>query len=566
VLTGTLTLKARAFLPGFAPSGVATATFTIDPAGQSGRPTIAPRGGWFDTKQIATFGAAAGATVRYTLNGADPTTSDSQVPVEGLTIDRSRLVKVRAWDGALTPSSVARADFAITGAVAAGQYHSLVVTSAGVLWAWGNNGDGTGIDRSTPVQIMTDVASIAGNRLWSMALKRDGTVWRWGYGIGASPTQVPGLANITAIAAGEDHGLALHADGTVWAWGGNSAGQLGDDTTTNRATPVQVIGLRGVRSIAAGEDFSLAVEGDGATGGWVWAWGLNAIGQLGDGTTLSRKIPVRVPGLSNVAQVAAGNVFGLARLTDGTVRSWGGNDLGQLGVGSTAITAGVQAVALLTGIRIVSASGWHGMATDVDGRLWAWGNNSSSQLGLTNQALFPSPQLVAHIPSSVMAAGGFMHTIALRADGTVWAMGGGAGSLPGGSTTGAQVPDLITGDQSALTADQDSDGLPTWRELMRGTDPLDADSNDNGLTDGIEVGLPEAGANADEDGDGLSSAAEIAKGTDPFLADTDGDGFNDGVDAFPLDPTRHDPLTPTSGDTTPPVITLTEPTNAVPLP
>jgi hypothetical protein len=158
-----------------------------------------------------------------------------------------------------------------------------------------------------------------------------------------------------------------------------------------------------------------------------------------------------------------------------------------------------------------------------------------------------------------------MHTIVLRADGTVWAMGEGSPTVPGSAMLGAQVAGLSTGDQSVLTADQDSDGLLTWRELTHGTDPLNADSNGNGLSDLVEIDRAYAGANADEDGDGLSSAAELLQGTDPFLADTDGDGYNDKVDAFPLDPTRHDPLTPTGGDTTPPVITLTEPTNAIPL-
>jgi hypothetical protein len=80
----------------------------------------------------------------------------------------------------------------------------------------------------------------------------------------------------------------------------------------------------------------------------------------------------------------------------------------------------------------------------------------------------------------------------------------GSGFVAGPATTGVQVVGLRTDDQSALTADQDSDGLPAWRELMRGTDPLDADTNDNGLTDGVEVSVADVGTNADEDGDGLS--------------------------------------------------------------
>jgi hypothetical protein len=64
------------------------------------------------------------------------------------------------------------------------------------------------------------------------------------------------------------------------------------------------------------------------------------------------------------------------------------------------------------------------------------------------------------------------------------------------------------------------------------------------------------------DGDGLSNAAEVQKGTDPFRADTDGDGTNDLADCFPLDPTRWQCPPPVGGDTTPPVITLQQPTNA----
>jgi hypothetical protein len=205
------------------------------------------------------------------------------------------------------------------------------------------------------------------------------------------------------------------------------------------------------------------------------------------------------------------------------------------------------------------------MATDVDGRLWTWGFALYTQLGVPPANAAISPLLVTQMPASIAAAGGFSHTIVLRADGTVWAMGQGNPGVPGGAALGTQVAGLSTGDQSVLTADQDTDGLPTWRELTHGTDPLNADSNGNGLTDLVEIDRTNAGANADEDGDGLSSAAELLQGTDPFLADTDGDGYNDKVDAFPLDPTRHDPLTPTGGDTTPPVITLTEPTNAIPL-
>ncbi len=53
-----------------------------------------------------------------------------------------------------------------------------------------------------------------------------------------SPFTVQGLpARVTQIAVGLRHVVALMADGSVMAWGGNSVGQLGDGTNTDRSTP-----------------------------------------------------------------------------------------------------------------------------------------------------------------------------------------------------------------------------------------------------------------------------------------------------------------------------------------
>jgi hypothetical protein len=66
----------------------------------------------------------------------------------------------------------------------------------------------------------------------------------------------------------------------------------------------------------------------------------------------------------------------------------------------------------------------------------------------------------------------------------------------------------------------------------------------------------------DMDNDTVLNGVERLNGTDPFRSDTDGDGTGVGTDAFPLDPTRTTAPSGTPGDTTPPTITLTEPTNA----
>jgi uncharacterized repeat protein (TIGR01451 family) len=146
---------------------------------------------------------------------------------------------------------------------------------------------------SRPVEVagITGVKSVAGGYERNLAVKRDGTVWEWGFGFGGStPVQVSGLTGVVAVAPGWMHALALKGDGTVWAWGDNSSGRLGDGTIYNRPEPVQVAGLAEVVAIAAGITHSLAVKGDGT----VWAWGDNSSGQLGDETPRIRTSPVRV--------------------------------------------------------------------------------------------------------------------------------------------------------------------------------------------------------------------------------------------------------------------------------
>ena len=72
-------------------------------------------------------------------------------------------------------------------------------------------------------------------------------------------------------------------------------------------------------------------------------------------------------------------------------------------------------------------------------------------------------------------------------------------------------------------------------------DPLDDDSDDDGLGDGDEVAAGTDPWATDSDGDGLSDGDEIALGVDPLEADSDGDGISDGDEvALGLDPADGD--------------------------
>ena len=164
----------------------------------------------------------------------------------------------------------------------AGGSHSLGLRANGTAWAWGNNrfgylGDGTTTDRSSPVSVIggfTDWAQVsAGSFSHSLGLRTNGTTWAWGANNGgylgdgttvnkSSPVSVVGGFTDWVQVSAWYHSLAVRANGTAWAWGYNGSGQLGDNTTTSRLSPVSVIGgFTDWVQVSAGSRHSLGIRG-----------------------------------------------------------------------------------------------------------------------------------------------------------------------------------------------------------------------------------------------------------------------------------------------------------------
>lgn len=207
-------------------------------------------------------------------------------------------------DGLTTNRAIPVNVAAEVAAYAAGTFHSLFVKTDGSLWAMGLNssgqlGDGTTVNRSSPVQVASAVSAVAGGETASYFIKKDGTLWGMGARLGGSSLSPVQLASeVSMIAAHSGHCLFVKSDGSLWGMGDNFYMQLGDGTSSNRATPVQI--ASGVSSVATGPGHSIFVKIDGT----VWVMGSNGSGQLGSGTVLNRATPTHVA--SGVASVAAG--------------------------------------------------------------------------------------------------------------------------------------------------------------------------------------------------------------------------------------------------------------------
>ncbi len=219
--------------------------------------------------------------------------------------------------------------------IAAAGTHGLALAANGTVWAWGGNntgalGTGTTLASDTPVQVTSltgQVLELQAGCTTSAALLTNGTVATWGsddagqLGLGkgeatSSPTVVPDLSGVTQISMGgntPDDGdvIAMTSSGVV-IWGYGKEGEIGNGTNNNAYTPQPVAGLPpNIVAVSAGGLQLMAVDSDGN----VYAWGGNSDGQLGNGTTTSQSVPVKLS-ISGVTAVSAGPLASAA-ISDG---------------------------------------------------------------------------------------------------------------------------------------------------------------------------------------------------------------------------------------------------------
>ena len=81
----------------------------------------------------------------------------------------------------------------------------------------------------------------------------------------------------------------------MWSWGANASGQLGDGSRTYRSSPVQVGALSTWTQVSINLDSSLAI---GNSNG-LYAWGSGSSGILGLGNTTAYSSPKQVGALTN---------------------------------------------------------------------------------------------------------------------------------------------------------------------------------------------------------------------------------------------------------------------------
>lgn len=221
---------------------------------------------------------------------------------------------------------------------------------------------------------------------------------------------------------------AIDSRGYLWMWGQNIHGELGQNDRVHRSSPVQV-GSDRWSEITARTYVAYAIRSDGT----LWGWGANDYGQLAQLTdTIHRSSPVQI-GTSSWTQISAGTGslgHATAIRADGTLWSWGANFYGELGANQTfGMLAGRSSPGQIgTGSSWLSVnSGYYrSFAIRNDGTLWGWGFNPGYELGDNTQIHRSSPVQITAADGTVsftQVSSTHSHALALSTTGRVYAWG-----------------------------------------------------------------------------------------------------------------------------------------------
>jgi endonuclease/exonuclease/phosphatase family metal-dependent hydrolase len=236
-------------------------------------------------------------------------------------------------------------------------------------------------------------------------LPGDGSLWCWGrdsfgqLGVGHLGTQTLGAQRVGSgsrwktVSAGGATTCGIKGGGKLYCWGLNNRGQIGDGTDKVRSKPQRVAGDNKRWSSVSSSWYNTCGI---TTNGRLWCWGDNAAGQLADGSTKTRKKPVKVSG-KRWDSVSVGSRFVCATKSDHTLYCWGGNLFGQLGHGSYAGKAKPTRVGTSSNWTEVSTSWTHTCARNTSGGVFCWGRNTFGQVGDGTVTTTPTPRQVANL-------------------------------------------------------------------------------------------------------------------------------------------------------------------------
>jgi len=188
------------------------------------------------------------------------------------------------------------------------------------------------------------------------------------------------------VSAGGRHCFAKDKYDNVYGWGNNSYGQIGDGTTTNRRLPIDLGKIVEQQNYVPETDdeqidlYTAVIEDTQTT--------REPLEETPKDTQLAQDVTIEID--SQIVEVSGGYIHSMARDNYGRVYTWGSNSMIQLGYPEPDFNKTPKIVTELLGKKIIkiSAGREHSLALDDEGKVYAWGSNFLGQLGENVQGYY----------------------------------------------------------------------------------------------------------------------------------------------------------------------------------
>jgi alpha-tubulin suppressor-like RCC1 family protein len=361
---------------------------------------------------------------------------------------------------------------------------------------------GGGLDTSVPVTLSLVLKSqwreISAGSAHTCGLTIDGKAYCWGNGsIGQlgngiaatafAPSAVlfpTGVRAWKSISAGGSHTCAIADNSKAFCWGLDSVGQLGDGGfggNKNTPTLVNAVGVDWF-SLSVGSDHTCGL----AVNRQLFCWGDNFNGQLGNGTTNNQDVPLLIPTPNGVIfwqSLSVGSRHTCAISNDNKAFCWGSNIDGRIGDPS------LPALNVLKPTLVAGSQAWQSISAGVlntcaittDSRAFCWGSDTDGQLGngfiSGNQSSPVAVRAFGAVWKNISAGGSFscaVGKLSAGADNQAFCWGSDNNGRLGNGSG-------ITGDQEVLSPVELSSlvGVTSWQNLSTGSAHACAIGNDS---------------------------------------------------------------------------------------
>lgn len=304
----------------------------------------------------------------------------------------------------------------------------------GVLYTWGENTNGQLHNSGSeniykPEKTVSSAVSAAFGEHHSLVLKNNGKISSAGLGIygelfaeGENRTLKPMFVKekIKVYSAGQNHAAAIDAGNRLYMWGDNSCGQLGFGDTSSRNSPTLLKLDETPENVWCGDKVTFVQTVTGK----IYVFGDNSSGMLGMKTSTKYVLkPVNNRYLSDesISKIECGDGYVLA-IASGNLLGWGTNTANRLCNNEKNVVYPTLISDTLSNIVDVAAGDVHVLALSKEGILYGWGSNVRNQISESKERQFDEPKVIElkdrkEQPLTVMAIdAASSHSMAITTD------------------------------------------------------------------------------------------------------------------------------------------------------